>query len=63
MSVAYYPSQAVLVGSDELKLIQSASVDFNISRQEVFEFGTVFAVDSVHFNQCSGKYVTYTQYI
>ena len=47
MSVAYYPSQAVLVGSDELTLIQSASVDFNISRQEVFEFGTVFAVDSV----------------
>jgi hypothetical protein len=47
MSVAYYPSQAVLVGADELKLIQSASVDFNISRQDVFEFGTVFAVDSV----------------
>jgi len=47
MSVAYYPSQAVLVGADELTLIQSASVDFNISRQDVFEFGTVFAVDTV----------------
>jgi hypothetical protein len=47
MSVAYYPSQAVLVGAEELTLIQSASVDFNISRQDVFEFGSVFAVDSV----------------
>lgn len=47
MSVAYYPSQAVLVGTEELTLIQSASVDFNISRQDVFEFGTVFSVDSV----------------
>lgn len=47
MAVAYYPSQAVLVGSDELRLIQSASVDFNIARQDVFEFGTVFSVDSV----------------
>ena len=47
MAVAYYPSQAVLVGSNELRLIQSASVDFNIARQDVFEFGTVFSVDSV----------------
>ena len=47
MAVAYYPSQAVLVGGDELRLIQSASVDFNIARQDVFEFGTVFSVDSV----------------
>ena len=47
MAVAYYPSQAVLVGGNELRLIQSASVDFNIARQDVFEFGTVFSVDSV----------------
>jgi len=47
MAVAYYPSQAVLVGGEELRLIQSASVDFNIARQDVFEFGTVFSVDSV----------------
>lgn len=47
MPVTFYPNQRLSVGGTELILVQSANVDFSIQRQEVFEFGSAFAVDYV----------------
>jgi hypothetical protein len=45
--VTYYPAQTLSVGGTNLKLVQSADVDFSISRQDIFEFGTFWAVDNI----------------
>jgi len=47
MPVTFYPNQRLSVGGTELILVQSANVDFSITRQEVFEFGSAFATDYV----------------
>jgi len=47
MSVAFYPNQRLSVAGTELNIVQSANVDFSVKRQEVFEFGSSFAVDFV----------------
>jgi len=59
MPVTYYPAQILTVaktgvngadgqyGQVQLELIQSADVDFAISRQDVFEFGNLYAVDNI----------------
>jgi len=51
MPVTYYPAQVLTVqgtGSNaQLELIQSADVDFAVSRQDVFEFGNLYAVDNI----------------
>lgn len=47
MPVTYYPAQILTVGGVQLELIQSADVDFSISRQDVFEFGNLYAVDNI----------------
>lgn len=46
-NTTYYPAQSLTIGSSGLKLVQSADVDFSISRQDVYEFGTFFAVDNI----------------
>jgi len=45
--VTYYPAQTLSVAGTNLKLVQSADVDFSISRQDIFEFGTFYAVDNI----------------
>jgi hypothetical protein len=51
MPVTYYPAQVLTVqgtgGNTQLELIQSADVDFAVSRQDVFEFGNLYAVDNI----------------
>jgi len=59
MPVTYYPAQVLTVcntgangadgqyGQVQLELIQSADVDFAVSRQDVFEFGNLYAVDNI----------------
>ena len=48
MPVTYYPAQVLTVlPGGQLELIQSADVDFAISRQDVFEFGNLYAVDNI----------------
>jgi hypothetical protein len=48
MPVTYYPAQVLTVApGGQLELIQSADVDFAISRQDVFEFGNLYAVDNI----------------
>jgi len=46
-NVTYYPAQKLKVGNTEIKAVQSADVDFSIPRQDVFEFGTFWAVDNI----------------
>ena len=46
-NVTHYPAQKLTVTGAEINLVQSADVDFSISRQDVFEFGNVFAVDNI----------------
>lgn len=52
--VTYYPAQNLLISNaavggtnTALKLVQSADIDFSISRQDVNEFGTFWAVDTI----------------
>jgi hypothetical protein len=47
MPVTYYPAQVLTVQGTQLELIQSADVDFAVSRQDVFEFGNLYAVDNI----------------
>lgn len=52
MPVTYYPAQVLTVQTtggqnQQLELIQSADVDFAIARQDVFEFGNLYAVDNI----------------
>jgi len=52
MPVTYYPAQVLTVQgsgttSHQLELIQSADVDFAITRESVFEFGNLYAVDNI----------------
>ena len=59
MPVTYYPAQVLTVantgtngadgqyGQVQLELIQSADVDFAVSRQDIFEFGNLYAVDNI----------------
>lgn len=51
MPVTYYPAQVLTVSSgtatNQIELVQSADVDFSISRQDVFEFGNLYAVDNI----------------
>ena len=61
MPVTYYPAQVLTVcntgasgvgadgsnGQSQIELVQSADVDFAISRQDVFEFGNLYAVDNI----------------
>ena len=47
MPVTYYPAQVLTVQGVQLELIQSADVDFAVSRQDVFEFGNLYAVDNI----------------
>lgn len=52
MPVTYYPAQVLTVQANgnanaQLELIQSADVDFAVSRQDVFEFGNLYAVDNI----------------
>lgn len=47
MAVTFYPNQKITVAGNELTLVQSANVDFSIKRQEVFEFGSQYAIDYV----------------
>jgi hypothetical protein len=61
MPVTYYPAQVLTVantgaggigadgsnGQTQIELVQSADVDFAISRQDVFEFGNLYAVDNI----------------
>jgi hypothetical protein len=53
MPVTYYPAQVLTVSNtggfanQQLELIQSADVDFAVSRQDVFEFGNLYAVDNI----------------
>ena len=46
-NVTYYPAQKLTVGGTEINLVQSADVDFSISRQDVFEFGNLYAIDNI----------------
>jgi hypothetical protein len=51
MPVTYYPAQVLGVSSGnntlQLELVQSADVDFSVSRQDIFEFGNLYAVDNI----------------
>jgi len=47
MPVTYYPAQVLTVNNQQLELIQSADVDFAVARQDVFEFGNLYAVDNI----------------
>lgn len=59
MPVTYYPAQVLTVcntgangadgqyGQVQVELVQSADVDFAVSRQDVFEFGNLYAVDNI----------------
>jgi hypothetical protein len=46
-NVTYYPAQTLSVNDGQIQLVQSADVDFSISRQDVFEFGNLYAVDNI----------------
>jgi len=46
-NVTYYPAQKLTITGAELNLVQSADVDFSISRQDVFEFGNLYAIDNI----------------
>jgi hypothetical protein len=46
-NVTYYPAQKLTAGGTEINLVQSADVDFSISRQDVFEFGNLYAIDNI----------------
>jgi hypothetical protein len=46
-NVTYYPAQKLLVTGAEINLVQSADVDFSISRQDIYEFGNLYAVDNI----------------
>lgn len=46
-NVTYYPAQKLTVAGTEINLVQSADVDFSISRQDVFEFGNLYAIDNI----------------
>lgn len=46
-NVTYYPAQKLTVTGAELNLVQSADVDFSISRQDIFEFGNLYAIDNI----------------
>jgi hypothetical protein len=46
-NVTYYPAQKLTITGTELNLVQSADVDFSISRQDVFEFGNLYAIDNI----------------
>jgi hypothetical protein len=46
-NVTYYPAQKLSVAGTEIKAVQSADVDFSLPRQDVFEFGTFWAVDNI----------------
>jgi hypothetical protein len=57
-NVTYYPAQklSVVTGnnlSKEIQLVQSADVDFSISRQDIYEFGNLFAVDNIQVEPSS----------
>jgi hypothetical protein len=45
--VTYYPAQSLSVAGTQLKLVQSADIDFSIKREDVFEFGTFWTVDNI----------------
>lgn len=46
-NVTYYPAQKLTCGGTEIDLVQSADVDFSISRQDIYEFGSLYAVDNI----------------
>ena len=46
-NVTYYSAQKLLVGGTNIKAVQSADVDFALPRQDVYEFGTFWAVDNI----------------
>jgi hypothetical protein len=46
-NVTYYPAQRLSVTGAEIDLVQSADVDFSISRQDIYEFGSLYAVDNI----------------
>ena len=46
-NVTYYPAQKLTITGTELNLVQSADVDFSISRQDIFEFGNLYAIDNI----------------
>jgi hypothetical protein len=46
-NVTYYSAQKLTVGGTNIKAVQSADVDFALPRQDVFEFGTFWAVDNI----------------
>ena len=46
-NVTYYPAQKLTITGAEIDLVQSADVDFSISRQDVYEFGSLYAVDNI----------------
>jgi len=45
--VTYYPAQSLSVAGTQIKLVQSADIDFSIKREDVFEFGTFWSVDNI----------------
>lgn len=47
MPVTYYPAQTLTCNDAQIELVQSADVDFSIGRQDVFEFGNLYAVDNI----------------
>jgi hypothetical protein len=53
MPVTYYPAQVLTVTTGalntevQIELVQSADVDFSVGRQDVFEFGNLYAVDNI----------------
>lgn len=47
MAVSYYPAQKLTIGGSEVPHVQSANVDFTVSRQLVNEFGKMFPVANV----------------
>lgn len=46
-NVTYYPAQKLTCAGTEIDLVQSADVDFSISRQDIYEFGSLYAVDNI----------------
>ena len=54
-NITYYPAQKINAGGTEINFAQSASVDFSVSRQLVYEFGNLFPVDNVQVEPATAK--------
>ena len=46
-NVTYYPAQKITANGGEINFAQSASVDFSVPRQLVYEFGNLYPIDNV----------------